>query len=673
MAASASSFFNLDANPSQGEGQVPFTPQKSSYPSFAGNFSQIMPTGMPFFTGYPNSTMAPSFFPMAPFPFTQDNPFFTTSNMGATAMPHAPKSSSTAMEGIIDSNPVPMFGNILTNPTSCTRVQEAPETISELSKHCNHHGEMVNDDITAALESFTLDSGPSDSLMNAPNHTADHDIQQELVKLRHDNELLKTRMESLSALQSLTPTTEHAATWDRHSRTSRGMHDHRPYPAVPHTRGTRRPSPPRADLSFHETYYASLQGYDPSCTVPITAVDATSMIDVAHTPNNWVIVDRISNVITAIRRKQSVNLVCERNGRPAPYPLITDGERTLLTQWNHRRPRWLGQIPDLKPQTQDGNNGRDLPLLPPPPVKVTAPEDTCLDPQLWASFIFLHGTERHYPGISVTTTGSVNIRTLAGYLLFQSIIPSNATRVNRHGFAIALASVLVHPIVYSDICRDRHLTIADSEKLVPFPLSLISRASQFGIVTHLAKCGVKYSHICYIQPYGRELLLAATRRFKGTLRTRAYKALDDFAWRIHHFDLPRDISVFQDNSAPQIYWTAPIEWDLIPILEARRRHFLNYPIIREATSKSNRCHQHTDRVDYRAETSLPVTGDADVPMAGDGDASHAGPSITHLSTAPTASPSTKASIAMTITSGSNSNVDGEADELDSQDNNRILL
>ncbi|KAK0436066.1 uncharacterized protein EV420DRAFT_1487661 [Desarmillaria tabescens] len=217
--------------------------------------------------------MAPSFFPMAPFLFTQGNPFFTMSNMGATAMPHAPKSSSTAMEGIIDSNPVLMFGNILTNPTSCTRVQEAPETISELSKHCNHHGEMVNDDITSALESFTLDSGPSDSLMNAPNHTADHDIQQELVKLRHDNELLKTRMESLSALQSLTLTTEHAATRDRHSHTSRG--------------------------------------YDPSCTVPITAVDATSMIDVAHTPNNWVIVDRISNVITAIRRKQSVNLVCE--------------------------------------------------------------------------------------------------------------------------------------------------------------------------------------------------------------------------------------------------------------------------------------------------------------------------------------------------------------------------
>ncbi|SJL18538.1 uncharacterized protein ARMOST_22131 [Armillaria ostoyae] len=584
------------------------------------------------------------------------------------------------MEGIIDSNPVPVLGNILTNPAPCTPAQEAPKMTSELTRHRNHHGEMVNgapqsakhislptnkinlsnsDDITTALESFALDSGPSDSFMNASTIAADHDIQDQLAKLRRENELLKTKMESLSTLQSLTPTTEHTTTRDRHSRTTRGMHNHRPYPVVPHTRGIHRPSPPRADLPIHEDYHASLQGYDPSCTVPITTVDATSMIDAAHTPNNWIIVDRISNVITSIRRKQSINLVCERNGRPAPYPLITDGERHLH---------------DLKPQPQDGNNGRDLPPLLPPPVKVTAPEDTCLDPQLWASYIFLHGTECHHPGISITTTGSVNIRTLAGYLLFQSIIPSNAVRGNRHGFAIALASVLVHPILYSDICRDQHLTIADSEKLVPFPLSLVIKASQIDIVTNLARCGVKYSHICYIQPYSRELLLAATRRFKGALRTRAYKALDDFAWRIHHFDLPHDISVFQDDFAPRIYWVAPIEWDLIPILEARRRHFLNYPINREATSKSNRGHQHPDHVNYRPETSLPVTRDADVSMAEDGNASNAGPSTPHSSIAPTASPSTKAYSAMTIPSGgSTPNVDGEVDELDSQDDNSILL
>ena len=72
---------------------------------------------------------------------------------------------------------------------------------NKLRKHCNHHGEMVNsvpqhakhtslptnkivlsnsDDITSALESFTLDSGSSDLLMNTPDITADHDIQEEL-------------------------------------------------------------------------------------------------------------------------------------------------------------------------------------------------------------------------------------------------------------------------------------------------------------------------------------------------------------------------------------------------------------------------------------------------------------------------------------------------------------
>ncbi|PBK79749.1 hypothetical protein ARMGADRAFT_1021348, partial [Armillaria gallica] len=77
-------------------------------------------------------------------------------------------------------------------------------------------------------------------------------------------------------------------------------------------------------------------------------------------------------------------------------------------------------------------------------------------------------------------------------------------------------------------------------------------------------------------------------------------------------------------------------------LKARHRHFLNYPITREAVSKSNRGHQHPDRIDYRPETSLPVTGDADVPKAEDDIASNAGPSIPHLSIAPTAAPSTKA-------------------------------
>lgn len=132
--------------------------------------------------------------------------------------------------------------------------------------------------------------------------------------------------------------------------------------------------------------------------------------------------------------------------------------------------------------------------------------------------------------------------------------------------------------------------------------------------------------------------------------------------------------MFQDDSAPRIYWEAPIEWDLIPILEARRRHFLNYPINQEAASKSNRGHQHPDHVDYRPETSLPVTGDADVSMAEDCNASNAGPSTPHSSIAPTASPSTKAYSAMTIPSGgSTPNVGGEVDELDSQDDNNILL
>ncbi|PBK85244.1 hypothetical protein ARMGADRAFT_1087699 [Armillaria gallica] len=110
---------------------------------------------------------------------------------------------------------------------------------------------------------------------------------------------------------------------------------------------------------------------------------------------------------------------------------------------------------------------------------------------------------------------------------------------------------------------------------------------------------------------------------------------------------------------------APIEWNLIPNLEACHRHFLNYPINREAMSKSNRGHQHPDRIDYRPETSLPMTRDADIPKAEDGIASNAGPSIPHLSIAPTASPSTKAYSAMTIPSGGlTPNVDGEVNELD---------
>ncbi|SJL15460.1 uncharacterized protein ARMOST_18958 [Armillaria ostoyae] len=119
---------------------------------------------------------------------------------------------------------------------------------------------------------------------------------------------------------------------------------------------------------------------------------------------------------------------------------------------------------------------------------------------------------------------------------------------------------------------------------------------------------------------------------------------------------------------------APIEWDLIPILEAHHRHFLNYPINWEAMSKSNRGHQHPDCIDYRPETSLPMTGDADIPMAEDGNASDAGPSIPHLSIAPTASPSTKAYSAMTIPSGGlTPNVDGKVNKHDSQNNLVILL
>ncbi|KAK0477785.1 hypothetical protein IW261DRAFT_1484077 [Armillaria novae-zelandiae] len=153
----------------------------------------------------------------------------------------------------------------------------------------------------------------------------------------------------------------------------------------------------------------------------------------------------------------------------------------------------------------------------------------------------------------------------------------------------------------------------------------------------------------------------------------ALKALDDFAWRVTQCDVPHDVSSFQDDSAPRIYWNAPVNWDLKPILESRRRHLLNYPIIREAMSKTSRGHQRSGKVTSRSDASLLVTGDADVHMTGDDNASIAGPSIPQLSTAPTTSPSTEASITMTPSAGSTPNVDGEVDELDPQDDINIVL
>ncbi|KAK0475385.1 hypothetical protein IW261DRAFT_1493846 [Armillaria novae-zelandiae] len=157
------------------------------------------------------------------------------------------------------------------------------------------------------------------------------------------------------------------------------------------------------------------------------------------------------------------------------------------------------------------------------------------------------------------------------------------------------------------------------------------------------------------------------------LFTRAFEALNDFAWRVTQFDVPHDVSSFQDDSAPRIYGSAPINWDLKPILEWRRRHLLNYPIIWEAMSKTSRDHQRSGKVTSRSDASLLVTGDADVHMTGDDNASSAGPSIPQLSTAPTTSPSTEASITMTPSAGSTPNVDGEVDELDPQADINFVL
>ncbi|KAK0479486.1 hypothetical protein IW261DRAFT_1477710 [Armillaria novae-zelandiae] len=151
------------------------------------------------------------------------------------------------------------------------------------------------------------------------------------------------------------------------------------------------------------------------------------------------------------------------------------------------------------------------------------------------------------------------------------------------------------------------------------------------------------------------------------------KALDDFAWHVTQFDVPHDVSSFQDDSAPRIYWNAPVNWDLKPILESCHRHLLNYPIIQEAMSKMSRGHQHSGKVTSRSDASLLVTRDADIHMTGDDNASSAGPSIPQLSMAPTTSPSTEASITMTPSAGSTPNVDGEVDELDPQDNINFVL
>ncbi|KAK0441471.1 uncharacterized protein EV420DRAFT_1485637 [Desarmillaria tabescens] len=436
---------------------------------------------------------------------------------------------------------------------------------AKLPSSATNSGSTIPDDLTTALESFTLDSGDPAITTTATPIVTDRGPPDELTRLHQENELLKTKMEGLSALpRSILPYDDSITRDHHHSHSSR---------------------------------------------VPVTAVNAMLMIDAAHSPNNWVIVNQILNMITA-------TCFCKWNRRHAPYPNITDGECTLQSQWNRCRPCWLGQPHDTKPRSQDGNNGRDLPPLPPPPVKVTVPDETCLDPQLWASFIFLHGMECHNTGVSVTMTGSVNIRTLAGYLLFQSIVPSAATRVNWHGFAIVLASVLVHPTLYTDICRDHHISIADTEKVSPFLLSLVGQASQADIITHLAKCGIKYTSICYVQPYSHELLLSTARRFKGPLCTHAYEALDNFACGGNQLS-------GSDNSS--------------------------------------------------SEALLPVTRDADIPMTGDGNAPAAGPSDSSLSIAPTTSTLTKASITMTPSSGSTPNVDGEVDKLDSPDHVDILV
>ncbi|KAK0209911.1 hypothetical protein IW262DRAFT_1468222 [Armillaria fumosa] len=159
---------------------------------------------------------------------------------------------------------------------------------------------------------------------------------------------------------------------------------------------------------------------------------------------------------------------------------------------------------------------------------------------------------------------------------------------------------------------------------------------------------------------------------KSPLRMHAFEALDDFSQHVNQFDVPH-VSMFQDDSAPQICWTAPVKWDLKPIYESHCRHFLNYPINGEATSKSNRGHQPSGDVNPRPETPLLMTRDVVIHMTGDGNALNAGPSISPSLTAPTTSPSAKASITMTPSSGSTLNVDGKVDKLDSQNNVNIVM
>ncbi|SJL13055.1 uncharacterized protein ARMOST_16492 [Armillaria ostoyae] len=179
MATTTSTLFNLDANISQEERQVPMPLQNPSYASYIGNTHHIPPTEIQFFNGYPNPHLAPSFFPIMLFSFTHGNSIFATSNLGASMMPPAPTMPSTMMEGIIDSNLTPVLSNNTPNSTLCARVQETPEMTIGVIKHCNLQGKMVNgmskhaelpnsatnrpgptnpDDLTEALELFTLNS-----------------------------------------------------------------------------------------------------------------------------------------------------------------------------------------------------------------------------------------------------------------------------------------------------------------------------------------------------------------------------------------------------------------------------------------------------------------------------------------------------------------------------------
>ncbi|KAK0447152.1 hypothetical protein EV421DRAFT_1901269 [Armillaria borealis] len=152
------------------------------------------------------------------FSFTHGNLIFVTSNLGASMMLPALMMPSTMMEGIIDSNLTLVLSNNTPNPTLCARVQETPEMTIGVIKHCNLQGKMINgaskcaelpnsatnrpgptnpDDLTEALELFTLDSRSLNITLTASSSTADQGPHDELAWLRQENEFLKMKMEGL--------------------------------------------------------------------------------------------------------------------------------------------------------------------------------------------------------------------------------------------------------------------------------------------------------------------------------------------------------------------------------------------------------------------------------------------------------------------------------------------